>query len=160
MKTHDYINKIEEIGQREQCTADELKYFLPNHTTLGNEPIFNISVFRYPELKSSLPLLISVIKGLHIIEKSYGGFGSPSKTFDLIKYLVHIDSAKGEEIYNWVSLNGGNHYITENVTYTEDQKKREAAATRRKEILLNDQETHNEVVSKRKEIQKEHNKNG
>ena len=119
MKINDDIRKIEEIGQKGQCTADELKYFLPNYTTLGNESVFKISVLKYPELKSSLPLLVNVIKGLHIIENSNGGFGSPSRTYELIKYLIDIDPTKGEEMYNWISINGGNYYINKNITYTE-----------------------------------------
>jgi len=158
MKINDDVSKIEEIGQRGQCTVDELKYFLPNHTTLGNESIFNISFLRYPELKSALPFLINVIKGLHIIETRYGGFGSPSKTYELIKYLIDIDPTKGEEMYNWIASNGGNYYIDENITYIEQQKRSEEAAKRRSEILLNDQESHAEAALKRKEIQEEHGK--
>lgn len=128
----EYINRIIEIGKKGECTSDELLYFLPNLPSLhGSEILFTLNKWKLPKNYRSIPYLVDMVKGLHLIEMSYKlfskndfGFGSPSKTEHLITYLETIDLTNAKELYNWVASNGGNYYIKSGVTYEENKKKK------------------------------------
>ncbi len=109
------INKVIEIGKNGSCDTEDLHYFLPNFPGLkGSEIVcLNLSF-----LGLSLEDIEYLVKGLHYIELEYRketgnefGFGSPSKTYNLIHKISRRDSKKAKEMREWIANNGGNHYI-------------------------------------------------
>lgn len=108
-----YIKKIIDVALKGICTEEELHFFLPDYPKLsGSEKIFRIGI-AYPK-----SVLINLIKGCHLIEMEYKelsgydfGFGSPSKTFNLVEALKKMDANKSKELYDWIVENGGNYYI-------------------------------------------------
>ncbi|MDD2392387.1 MAG: hypothetical protein PHU94_05595 [Bacilli bacterium] len=109
------IKKIIEIGKNGICGTSNLYYFLPGSPNLkGQELLF--SNFDFFEL--SLDDTEYLIKGLHYIELEYRketenefGFGSPSKTYNLIRRISRKDSERGQRLREWIANNGGNYYI-------------------------------------------------
>ena len=109
------IDLVKVIGERENCSDEELLLFLPNYPTLhGSEFIFTIGWANAK--KFMLSDVEFFIRGLHCIEMKYKelskhafGFGSPSPTAKMIAGLNDTQLAK--KLTKWVSQNGGNYYI-------------------------------------------------
>ena len=148
--TRELLNKIIEVGKRGFCTSTELDYFLPEILKLRNIRVADVD---FPDL----------IRGYHLIEMGYRvksgnniGFGSSSKTSDLIRQLVKVNKDKAIELYNWMADNGGNYYITADISYERRFENEAGAARKREDILVNDQNIHLEAVAKKKKIQLKH----
>jgi len=143
--TREFLNKIIEVGKRGFCTSAELDYFLPE-------------IHKLRKIKVSDVELPDLIRGYHLVEMGYRvksgnniGFGSPSKTSDLIWQLEKTNKGQAGKLYNWVADNGGNYYIRPNISYEKRQEDQALAEKRRADILENDQKVHLEVVAKRKQ---------
>lgn len=127
------VNKIINIGKKEECTQEEydnlleltsdinsspsLYYLLQNlvETLLGRKVghyKFNLRLC-LEENDLTLDDLVNFIKGYHLVEKRYGdfGFGSPSVSKNLIDNLIEIDEEKSIELHNWIFFHGGNYHI-------------------------------------------------
>ncbi len=141
----EFIERLIEIGKTGFCELQDLVYFLPNYPSFNySEPIFR----RHTEEVSNLPIrdLIDYIKGLHLIElaysekqKSESGFGSPSMTFELLEKL---DTDNRIKLYDWIAFNGGNFFIPQNITYQQNEK-------RKQDKFLKEQEKQAEAVANR-----------
>jgi hypothetical protein len=111
------INKIIEIGK--ECNLDKIEItdFLPNYPNFrGSEFIFSAKEFYHNPFKTEE--FEFLIKGLHYIELKFRalegrefGFGSPSRTCNLIHRLKKQDLERGEYLEEWISTHGGNYYI-------------------------------------------------
>lgn len=164
----EYLKKIIEIGKRGSCTADEPSYFdnkLPNNENLkkivGFKNLSSVELFNRllgnetTDKKDMTYVFINFIKGCHIIEKNKdGGFGSTSYVHQLMEGFH--DEKIYSELYNWVAFNGGNHFIDEGITYTENKRKSKDAAIRRLKILEHDKKVHREAVAKKQKKRDAH----
>ncbi len=172
----EYINKIIEIGKKGSCTLKDLNYFLDKLPTVGNRELndtlqreYKISTWHItrreflaldnktskqvlPEGKrEKMSFLVDLIKGCHLIEIKYGGFGSTTNIYNLIGVLALMDLKKAVDLYNWVAFDGGNYYIEPNVSYEDSKRKEQDAEKRRVEILLNDQKVHSDAVANKQQ---------
>lgn len=172
----EYINKIIEIGKKESCTPEELTYFLANLPNLGNKELNDILQRKYKinighitrreflaldhkvskqlpseEQKKRIFFLIDFIKGCHLIEIKYGGFGSTTNIYNIIGALMVMDVNEAINLYNWIAFNGGNYYIESGVTFMESKKREQDAEKNRVEILANDQRLHLDAEAKKQQ---------
>ena len=133
----DCINKLIEIGKKESCTDQEFSYFLKNSPDsrrveflcfLRQKYKINTSYITEKELSRINPVvhtqtlidadkilvvfIVNLIKGIHIV-MSKAGYGRSSTTTicNLFGTLIQKDKKKFIALYNWISLNGGNHCI-------------------------------------------------
>ena len=144
---NEYINKIIEVGKKEFCTSQNLEYFLANLPDVGNGELrdtlqrdFKINtghitrrgflaldhkVNKQPlsdTQKKIISFLTNLIKGCHLIEIRYGGFGSTTNICNLFNSLIEVDVNKAIDLYNWIAFNGGNYYIEPNIAHEEARK--------------------------------------
>ena len=143
--TKEFLNKIIEVGIRGFCTSAELDYFLPEILKLRKIKVVDADL---PDL----------IRGYHLVEMGYRvkcgnniGFGSPSKTFDLIWQLEKANKGQAGKLYNWVAATGGNYYIRPNISYEKLQENLALAEKKRADVLVNDRKVHLEAIAKRKQ---------
>ena len=172
----EYISKIIEIGKKELCTAEDLVYFLDKLPTIGNRKLKDTLLREYKvstwhitrrdfllcdkEVNKQLSLdiqkelisfLVDFIKGCHLIEIKYGGFGSTTNIYNIIGSLLEKDADKAIDLYNWIAFSGGNYYIEPNITYEDSRIMAQDAEKRRVEILLNDQKVHYDAVANKQQ---------
>jgi hypothetical protein len=111
------INKLLEIGNKGKCTEQELYYFLPNYPTLrGSEYVFTAN--GWERLSHNNFQIENFVKGLHYVELKYRemtnddfGFGSPSRTHQIISRLEKTHPELALTLSKWIADNGGNYYI-------------------------------------------------
>jgi len=175
---NEYINKIIEIGKKELCTSQDLDYFLTNLPDVGNRELrdalqrdfkidtwhltsdelftFNRKINEQPlsdAQKKNISFLTNLIKGCHLIEIRYGGFGSTTNICNLFGSLIEADVNKAIDLHNWIAFNGGNWYITPNSARPNNEEAKEYVQWRKKrrlEELLNDQKIRSEAIARRK----------
>jgi len=172
---NEYINKIIEVGKKELCTSQDLDYFLANLPDVGNRELRNtlqrdykidtshitrreFLAFDHKIKKQSLSdtqkkiisFLTNLIKGCHLIELRYGGFGSATNICNLFASLFGADVNKAIDLYNWIAFNGGNYYISPNIAHEEARKVEQCVEKSRIEKLLNDQKICSEAIARRK----------
>jgi len=175
---NEYINKIIEIGKKEFCTSQDLDYFLTNLPDVGNRELrdalqrdfkidtwhltsdelftFNRKINEQPlsdAQKKNISFLTNLIKGCHLIEIRYGGFGSTTNICNLFGSLIEADVNKAIDLHNWIAFNGGNWYITPNSARPNNEEAKEYVQRRKKrrlEELLNDQKIRSEAIARRK----------
>lgn len=177
----EYINKIIEIGKKGSCTSQELTYFLTNLPNVGNRELRDILQKEYKistghitrrefltfdhriskqslseTQKKHISFLVDLIKGCHLIEIKYGGFGSTTNIYNIIGSLMVLDVNEAVNLYNWLAFNGGNYYIESNVTYEDSKRKEQDAEKNRIEILANDQKNHSEALERKQKKIQEH----
>ncbi len=179
----EYINKILEIGKKGSCSSEELDYFLTKLPDVGNRELRDILRRDYkvstehitrreflainPKIIKQAPsetqnkissFLIDFIKGCHLIEVKYGGFGSTTNIYNLFSFLIEIDANKAIDLYNWIASTGGNYYIDSGVTFEESKKREQIAEKNRIEILANDQRVHSDAVARKQHNRDLHSK--
>jgi hypothetical protein len=174
---NEYINKIIEVGKKELCTSQDLDYFLANIPDVGNRELRNTlqrdykintghitrrefltldyKINKQPLLdaqKKIISFLTNLIKGCHLIEIRYGGFGSTTNICNLFASLIGADVNKAIDLYNWIAFNGGNYYIEPNIAHKEARKVEQWVEKSRIEKLLNDQKIRSEAITRRKNM--------
>jgi len=180
----EYINKIIEIGKKGFCTDQELSYYLPNLPDVANNDLFrtlrdeyridtshmtrrDILAIKIEKNIQSLSaadekiisFIVSLIKGIHIIEFKSGYGGSSTTTIcNLFGTLIEKDKIEFINLYNWIASNGGNYYIEPNTTF-EDAKIAENKYTKKvDEKKLRIENIHTDAVVKRQENRDSHTK--
>ncbi len=164
---HEYLEKIIQVGETGECPVDLLGYFIKDY------PNTRGAYLRHTVWAQSVPItrLPSLIKGCHLIELKYRevkgndfGFGSTSRTKDLIEDFHKREPELAERLYDWVGKNGGNYFILVGTTYVDMKLKQKQREKRQATKLAQDQEAHKqavEVKGKRSEAHiinsKEHN---
>ena len=113
------VRTIIEIGEQGKCSFEDLLYFSPYYPRYrGSEFMFEVS-YKDVRLRSENEIEYFV-KGLHQLELEYRklmndefGFGSPSRTYSIIRSLEKIDRFKelGGYLKEWIRDNGGNYHI-------------------------------------------------
>lgn len=179
----EYVNKIIEIGQKDICTSEDLAYFSKKLPDVGNMELRDILPRKYKvntghitrkdfllydkkinnqspseDQEKHISFLVDFIKGCHLIEIKYGGFGSTTNIYNIIGSLLEIDADKAIDLYNWIAFNGGNYYIEPNVTYEDCRRREQSAEKNRVEILLNDQKVHSDAVARKQQKRDSHAK--
>ncbi len=170
----EYINKIIEIGKKGVCTPEDFKYFTNKLPTLGNRELSRILRIKYKinaghitrreflalnrvvseqqllgSKKEEASFLVDFIKGCHLIEIKYGGFGSTTNVYNVIGSLAEIDVNKAVDLYDWIAFNGGNYYIKSGISFEDSKIMEENAKKQRAQILLDDQKKHSDAVAKK-----------
>jgi len=113
------VRTIIEIGEQGKCRFEDLLCFSPNYPRYrGSEFIKSVG---YKDLRFRSENEIEYfVKGLHYVELKYRemtncdfGFGSPSRTYPIIRSLEKIDRFKelGGYLKEWIRENGGNYHI-------------------------------------------------
>lgn len=113
----EYYTKIAEIGEKGECTEEELHYFFSD--VQHESAMWFIRARDLSKIDPSKEFLVTFIKGYHLIEmkRTAGkggigfGYGSPSCTKNLIQDLEKIDSKEASRLLKWVAATGGNYYI-------------------------------------------------
>jgi len=180
---NEYINKIIEIGKKELCTSQNLDYFLTDLPDVGNRKLrdtlrrdYKISTWHITRRgflalhhkinkqplsdaqKKIISFLTNLIKGCHLIEIRYGGFGSTTNICNLFASLIEVDVNKAIDLFNWIAFNGGNYYIKPNIAHEEARIGEQDYEKSRIEELLNNQKIRSEAIARRKNKLYLHNK--
>lgn len=172
-----YVNKIIEIGAKENCTKEEADNIVASF--LGSsepKPYYVISditeefigfdvrqgrfdvedVLKRQNITKNE--YISYIKGCHLFEKCYSGFGSPSQTYNLIKNFIEFSPSEGEDLYDWVTKHGGNYYMPKGKTYEERLEQQKIRAERQRQQEKEMEELHRATIEKKRLNEEIHNK--
>jgi len=151
-----YIQKIVGIGEKEECSHDDLSYFLDDLPWIANKDLlhklhneYGISIDHITRreflcLDTSKPtssnkdlrtvtFIENIIKGCHLIEVAYGGFGSTTIIYNLFWSLISTDVKRAMALYDWIAFRGGNYYIEENILF-------DKASTRERKINESERE--------------------
>ncbi|MGV8130713.1 MAG: hypothetical protein ACP5N7_01260 [Candidatus Pacearchaeota archaeon] len=172
-----YINKIIEVGTKESCTKEETDSIVTSFIGSYNpQPHYVISEitdefigfavrqgwFNVDDVLKRQNITkedyISFIKGCHLFENCYSGFGSVSQTYTLIKNLIEFNPSEGKDLYNWVTKRGGNYYMPEGSTYEERLDQQRIHAEMRRQHEKDMEELHKAAVERKKRNEESHSK--
>lgn len=178
---NEYINKIVEIGKKEVCTPQDLAYFQKELPDVGNIKL-RITIERDYKIKTGhitrqeflslkrkiivpplseeqekrIQFITHLIKGCHLIEIQYGGFGSTTNVFNLFESLIEMEVNRAIDLYNWIAFNGGNYYIEPNCTFVEHEKIEQEIEKRRIALQQSNEKTYLEAITQKKFKRNQH----